>query len=264
MMMNYDLFDYSLLKVAGTDAFKLLQGQLTCDLSTVTENQTQLAAHCNPQGRIISLFHLFTHNAAYYLLMKKSMIQIAESALKKYAVFYKVTIVPCEDLPICGADSMDTDAISLRYANTNRFLLLKSATETGNDWHTTDINALLPTLHPETSGLFLPHELNLISLNAVSFNKGCFTGQEIIARMEYRGKAKKQMYLAEVRNSQPIAAGNELVTLINDQYQSCGQVVDVAGDTDQCRLLILMKPEDTARPLAINDTSYTEVKLLKE
>src|SRR5690606_29050247 len=58
-------------------------------------------------------------------------------------------------------------------------------------WHSLDICSLIPTLYPETSELYLPHELNLPELNAVHFNKGCYTGQEVIARMHYRGKLKR-------------------------------------------------------------------------
>src|SRR3990167_1134226 len=90
--MPETLSTYGLLKVSGIDAKKLLQGQLTCHMDEITETEYRLAAHCNPQGRVISLFYVFMQQNAYYLLMPISMLDIALNALKKYAVFYKVEL----------------------------------------------------------------------------------------------------------------------------------------------------------------------------
>src|SRR5204862_2056050 len=86
------------LKVSGKDAAKLLQGQLTCDVNINTKQST-LGAHCNPQGRILSLFYLFKFDAsdAFYLVMPKNMLPIATAALNKYALFYKVCLQDVSD-----------------------------------------------------------------------------------------------------------------------------------------------------------------------
>src|SRR3990167_3633748 len=81
-----------LLKVSGPDAKKLLQGQLTCDVEEVKHNESRLGAHCTPEGRVVSLFHLFLLQNDYYLLMPRSMVPIELKALKKYASFYKVEL----------------------------------------------------------------------------------------------------------------------------------------------------------------------------
>lgn len=169
--------NYGLLKVHGADALKLLQGQFTCDVESVTKEQSSLCAHCNSQGRVITLFQLFKHADAYYLLLPKSMLEIEMKALKKYAVFYKVTI----------SDASDE---------------LSTLTTTPADYF--DVQKGIPTLFPETSEKFLPHDINLPALNAVSFDKGCFTGQEIIARMHYRGTLKKHMYSMSFTGKSPL------------------------------------------------------------
>src|SRR5262245_46376236 len=91
--MLYSLSDLGLIKIQGIDAKKFLQGQLTCDVESITSSTNCMGAHCNPQGRVISLFYLFIFQEFYYLLMQRSMVPIAIQALKKYAVFYKIELM---------------------------------------------------------------------------------------------------------------------------------------------------------------------------
>lgn len=231
-----DLSHLGLLSIAGKDAEKLLQGQLTCDLTEVCATQSRLGAHCNPQGRIISLFRLFNYQDQYYLQMPKELLPIAKAALQKYAVFYKVTISIDDTLQQAGyyADALRTRYPELPLENNaaicindtliikipgsvERYLLIGAHLDIENkiaesSWKMLDIRANIPAIYPETSEKFLPHEINLPLLNAVSFKKGCFTGQEIIARMEYRGKLKKHLYRAEVQSDDAPIRGADIFT----------------------------------------------------
>jgi folate-binding protein YgfZ len=183
------------LKISGTGAKKFLQGQLTCDLESVGLNP-QLAAHCNPQGRIISLFHIRYDNDAYYLNMPTSLLEIAKSALQKYAVFFKVSIEVTDDN-----------------------LTAQATTDTAY-------------IYPETSSMFLPHELNLDELGAISFNKGCYTGQEIIARMHYRGQLKNRLHRATLATNQAPVRGTDLHCLHENSIQIGGKLVDYQIDAN--------------------------------
>src|SRR5690349_5689035 len=147
---------HGLVKISGSDAKKLLQGQLTCNVDDVTTTNSCLGAHCNPQGRIMSLFRLFLYHDAYYLYLSKRLVPVALSALKKYAAFYKVELTDASD----ELGHIQSTIPLEPYA---------------------DLQKGIAALYPETSGKFLPHDLNLPELQAVSFTKGCFTGQEIIA-----------------------------------------------------------------------------------
>ena len=119
------------------------------------------------------------------------MIPIARNALNKYAVFFKVTLSDASDtLTRIGYDE-------------NKIL-------SADEWKHNNIVSNIPTIYPETSEKFLPHELNLPLLNAVSFKKGCFTGQEIIARMEYRGKLKTQLTHITLTTSSPPERGADI------------------------------------------------------
>ena len=189
-----------LIKISGPDAKKLLQGQLTCNVDDVTPTTTCLGAHCNPQGRVISLFRLFQYEDAYYLYMPTTLVPIALAALKKYAMFYKVELSDASS----ELETIQT-AIQLEpYA---------------------DIQKGIPAIYPETSGKFLPHDINLPNLHAINFDKGCYTGQEIIARIHYRGTPKNHLYLAEITSSTAPTPGEDIYS---DDQHIAGTVVDVS------------------------------------
>src|SRR5579862_2977338 len=220
-----DLTELVLLCIEGQDAKKFLQGQLNCNLETISTTQSSLGAHCNPQGRMISFFRLFYYQERYYLQMPVEMLSLALVALKKYAVFFKVTLSLVNDfntIGYCGDQLQkyltnipkNTDEIiesngllvlklSGRYqilGQTAPLSLLWEKMAADNQqvsadvWKQLNFQENIPTLYPETSEKFLPHDLQLPQLNAVNFNKGCYTGQEIIARMEYRAKIKNRLW----------------------------------------------------------------------
>ncbi len=223
-----------LLSISGPDAKKFLQGQLTCDLEDVTLQESRLGAHCNPQGRIISFFRIVFFEDQYFLSMPSELVPIAMKTLQKYAVFFKVKLTDVSndyyqwgyigpEMPANKAD------IIIKVPDGNRFHIITKNPEfsanfelfPATEWKHLDMQALIPTIYPETSGLFLPHDLNLPALNAVSFKKGCFTGQEIIARMQYLGKLKKklvyqQLTLPEVpQRGTDIQIENQAATIVD-------------------------------------------------
>lgn len=201
---SINLTSYGLLKVSGVDAKKFLQGQLTCDLEKVTSEGFALGAHCTPQGRVISLFRLFKRDESYYLLLPRSMIDVSATALKKYILFYKAEI---KDV------SSDFDVTEL-------------INSTEHDWKIRNLCNNIPEIYPETSGKFLPHEINLPEINAVSFDKGCYTGQEIIARMHYRGKLKNHLYLVNINRKTLPLPGSPIFYLQNQEIKIGGTIVD--------------------------------------
>lgn len=219
-----------LIKVGGIDAIKLLQGQLTCDLNAITPSQGSLGAHCNPQGRVINLFYLFQYQDAYYLLMPQNMLAIAMQALKKYALFYKqIELIDVSD----AADSHE-----LIEAHAKAYF-----------------SPTIPRIHPETSGLFLPHDINLHQLGALSFDKGCYTGQEIIARMHYRGKLKNHMYQASITSAITPKPGQDIYYLDQQKKHVGGTVVDIQPASPQHYHALIITDETNAKNnhLFLND-----------
>ena len=215
---------YGLLKISGPDAKKLLQGQLTCDMDEITSDACCFGALCNPQGRVISLFHVFQIENAYFLLLPRNMITLTQDVLKKYAVFFKTTL------------SDSSDAINTVLNQTVLSIL--------NTRNLQRIEKKIPEIHPVTSGKFLPHDINLHELNAINFDKGCFTGQEIIARMQYRGKLKNHLYLANVTTKTPPIPG---VEVYNNESKACGTLVDVSLKSGDTYAILMVTDETNAK-----------------
>jgi len=247
--MLFNLAHYGLIKISGIDAKKLLQGQMTCNLDDIESAQTRMGALCNPQGRVLSLFHIFTLNHAYYLLLLKSLVPTTLQTLKKFAIFYQTELSDVsEDFSILGQITTDTQAvpeqmiIKIPVGIHRNFIISSQANKLASDelaWKKYNINENIPTIYPETIGKLLPHEINLPALGAISFNKGCYTGQEIIARMHYRGKLKNHLYSATIQSDQLLSPGDAIYYLQNHQPHECGIIIDACLDGDNYRALIV-------------------------
>ncbi len=231
----FNLSCLGILKISGSGAGQLLQGQVSCDIAAIPSGAGNFGAHCNPQGRIISLFYAARIDDEFLLLMPKNIITTALAALKKYAPFFKAELQDASHShQIIGAyhnqDVLAHPLISARISlpsDTNRELILlppgtlsDNETASHDEWKLLDMLDGIPAIYAETSGTFLPHDINLPELNAVNFNKGCYTGQEIIARMHYRGNPKTHLYRG--RSNEPIVPG----TLIYDQEKPAGTIID--------------------------------------
>jgi folate-binding protein YgfZ len=240
------LTHYGLLKVSGSDAKKLLQGQLTCNMDNISQTENSLGALCNPQGRIISLFYIFQWQVDYYLLMPKNTLTKTADTLKKFAVFYKVMLAEETGFYIYGCfnelQSQEAIAHIKLPGQTSRSILVSSTPLNHSEmnhaqWQYLNILDGIPDIYSETSGQFLPHEINLPALNAVSFNKGCYTGQEIIARMHYRAKLKKHLYQATIACSTPFMPGQ---TIFTPDQQPSGIIVNIHQHSDHLYYALLI------------------------
>lgn len=177
---------FNIITVTGPDSFKFLQSQITADIAEIdkTPKIPRLSAYCNRQGRVISVFYVIKESNDHYVLLTIGNTgEKLNSKIKKYAVFSKIEIK-------CITDIKDY-AAQLDELKNNYELDLDS-----NFYFTHKI----PILTELLSEQYLPDNLNLLELNAVSLKKGCFLGQEIIARVYYKGKTKKKLYLLEINN----------------------------------------------------------------
>jgi folate-binding protein YgfZ len=206
---------YGLLTVQGKDAEKFLQGLLTCDIQSLATRDYCLGAFCNLKGRARALFKIFKKEEAFCLELPRGLVPIILPALKKYAMFSKVSIEDSSDrwnrwgvVRLAGKALMlehllpdsNITVLMLDEALPRFELIGEITTDTlpvsnlplmdHNTWNLFNIRAGIPEIWPETTEQFLPHHLHLPQLGAVSFTKGCYCGQEIIARMEYKGKIK--------------------------------------------------------------------------
>lgn len=186
------------IAVTGPDAGKFLQGQLTCDVLALADGQSQLGAYCNIKGKVESLFNLTRAGDNYILSMQQELLQPTLQELKKYAVFSKVTL----------------DLIEQPYVHVDE---------------KNEILNKIPAIYAATIGTFFPHDINLPQLGAVSFSKGCYRGQEIVARMEYRGNLKRGLYIFTLPQTK-IEPGNDVVST---DGKVVGTIVRYCKDMDK-------------------------------
>lgn len=246
---------YGFIQISGPEAGKFLQGQLTCEVLALKSGDSTLGACCNPQGRVVSVFRLFQKEDAYFLRLPQSILAETLAHLKKYAIFSKVQIVDVSDQWVAwGANQALLDFAAYAVPGLRFEYYLPAAQKlpgeevlAENLWQLEDLKAGLAQLSPETSEQFTPHDLNLPALGAVSFSKGCYTGQEIVARMEYRGKLKQHLYLRSLPANALVKLGVELVSAAGP----CGQVVDAVLVDQTWWFLALLKDEAKNEPILI-------------
>lgn len=260
---------YGLIKISGNDAGKFLQGQLTCNVDLMT-TQAKLAAHCNPQGRIISLFYIFNLANEYYLLLPIDMVTIAINALKKYAVFFKTAI---EDVTsqynIIGQhgstpQTLSQQSIAHVSLSPTRYIFISKIIPPANaiqifEWKAQDLLEKIPSVYAATSNTFLPHELDLPSLGAIDFEKGCYTGQEIIARMHYRGKVKVKLFCCEITSEQPPALGEDVYSQTD---AISGSVVETCFIDENNYLVLITANENKTDMLFLNNDTNKRLTIL--
>ncbi len=223
----------ALIQIAGQDAKTFLQGQLTCDVNDITDNQSRHGAHCNIKGRMVSLGILFKLDDDFGFLIPKSMIDITISHFKKYALFSKVNLTMNEDYFIYGDIGetilINENMIKVDVSQNQNLILSKNkienATDDSNQWHLALIQNHIPVVLPQTSEHFIPQMVGLEKINGVSFTKGCFLGQEIIARTQHLGKLKRHMHL--IKSQSELNAGD----VIKKEGGEFGEVV-IAAQSD--------------------------------
>jgi folate-binding protein YgfZ len=248
------------IQIEGVEAKKFLQGQVTCDVDQLSKEQGLFGALCNPKGRVLANFQLHeTQDEKLLLIMHSSLIGITIQELTKYAVFSKVSITDSSELYVLfGTNFLHRDKvpnissalyhkdgrsiISIPIASAIEFFTKLQRTSTmmsSNLWIYGDIQSGIPVLQKETSDLFVPQMLNLDYLDAISFTKGCYTGQEIVARMKYLGKLKRKMYRISRISNKIVLAGTPCYA--DNKKQISGYVVScVQINLDLQELLIVL------------------------
>jgi folate-binding protein YgfZ len=238
-----DLSHYGLIQVTGSDATEFLQGQLTNDIRQVSANQTQLSAYCNPKGRMLAILRIAKQGNRYLLRLPATRLEPILTRLRLFVLRADVQLEDVSDqlvrigiageqaaaaltelagpLPETPSASVDGNPHVVRLPGDQpRFEVttdleqarllwvgLDNLLPVGCDaWGLLDTLAGLPEVFDPNAEAFVPQMANLELVNGVSFTKGCYTGQEVVARAHYLGKIKRRMYalrLAEGPRPEP-------------------------------------------------------------
>ena len=298
----YPIAHLAILKVSGNDAAKLLQGQVTCDINEINETKSCLGALCNPKGRAITTFLIIKTPDAFLMVLPKELLETIQKRLQMYILRSVVTLTDCsEQLCLMGLSQPNNkdeqlfyttqqDIISVNFSATqSRHLIIVEAEKAltlwseyianknflptnSNQWRYLDILTGLPWLTKETTEEFIPQMLNLDQLGGISYNKGCYTGQEIVARTHYLGKAKRALFLAECQtpftptpNSAIIDNNHETEqTIANVLLAQRSPITTKTGEYVVIMLIVLQLKENDTYNLILTDHNQTQVTLLKQ
>lgn len=289
------------LAVRGPDANKFLQGQVTCNLNYLSDSYSSLGARCTPKGRMQSSFRILSVSDGYLLAMASDLLDAQLTDLKKYAVFSKSKLTDeSQDwlrIGLNGADDIlhslglelattadsvarRDDLLALRLSDGRAELWIPAAQATAvqaqvasqlpeaplNDWLLAQVRAGIGQVVGSTRELFIPQMINLQAVGGVSFKKGCYTGQEIVARMQYLGKLKRRLYRLALYDSQVPEPATLLFSPTHTS--SVGEVVLAARTPDGVELLAVLQDEAAlngvihlgsaeGRTLSVLDLPYT-------
>lgn len=291
----------ALLQITGPDTLSFLQGQTTCDTRQVDSGHSVPGAYCTPQGRMVCDFLLGQLGEERFALrLRADVLDTAATTFGKYIVFSKAKLAPEKrnwQVVACWGDEVadilqdlvgqlpggryrtvsgegylliQMDEAGTGYEawidmenHRDHYEALQRAMQVGeaDEWFALQIRAGLGRVEGPTIEEFLPQMLNFDITGHVSFNKGCYTGQEIVARLHYRGKAKRRMYLAQLDSATPPAAGTQLRGA--ESGQSVGTVVNSVPEGGGTICLVTATQRGLTEGLALESPPYQTLKVLE-
>jgi folate-binding protein YgfZ len=268
----FDLSYLAVLQVIGDKAQEFLQGQLSCDLRDVTPQQMRQGALCNLKGRVLALadvINWFLHGL--HLIVPADLLIETQTSLAKTAMFSRVTLHPATDYQLFGFylqninDVIPFDGelpkmpyevvyqdgyccycfekdfyiflVNAHQAQALREKFIKISQWRGSlAWHALQLQRKRIEIYPQSRGMFLPHRIGLQLSNYLSFNKGCYKGQEIIARTHYRAKLKHELKLFTIETDETLQPGQKLFS--NDNSTDIGELLDYCPIGEKTFLII--------------------------
>ncbi len=272
------LEDYGLLHAAGEDARAFLHGQLTNDVENLAPGQARYAGWCSAKGRLLATLLVIPCAGGFLLQLSRDLAPAVAKRLSMFVLRSKVKIAdvsgqwaqygcwePGDAAPLTVTQS--AGSVSVRIAPDRTLLLVAepagdrpAPNASADDWRLAEVQAGRALIAQATQDQFVPQMVNLELAGGVDFHKGCYPGQEIVARAQYRGTVKRRMF--RVRGA-GLQAGQEL---FGDDApgQPAGVVVNVAGDealaviqTDAVEKHAPIRPRPQAAPLEVLPLPYS-------
>ena len=256
----------SLLKVSGEDAESFLQSQFSNDISKITQNIAQINSYCQHQGKIIALIWVFKIDDGYYLSFPSDL---NEKVLSKLIMFRLMSRVAIEDFSQkiyqYGLIKEDNDKSFKITEHLSLLITRKPLKDFHNSshWEMACVNENLPEIFLKMSENYIPQALNLdIDQMGVSFTKGCYPGQEVVARMHYLGKPKRRLF--RFTSNFEVSIGDSLDVKNSKSLKSSGLVIRVAKDNNVFHFLGVFEVSYIHDQIFLNNDKNKLVNLLHE
>lgn len=284
-----------LIKIVGEQGRSFIHGQVTTDISSLAADQWRWGAHCDPKGKMLASFRTFAINDALFMLMPQDTLAIDLPQLQKYAVFSKATL--SNDTPAWAllgvAGEQAAQFVTKHFGDIqqeltlvehgailkdgDRFILMltpEAANAICNHsdkvfdasaWQALEIRAGYPNLSASHANQYVPQMCNLQALNGISFNKGCYMGQETIARMKYRGGNKRALYILSGHTELTLSLNAGLEIAMEDGFRRGGQIIEWVQRSNQVLLTAVLAndtPNDAQLRVADDASSSLTIQPL--
>ena len=275
------------IRVEGDDRIQFLQGQLTQDINLISQDKALYAGFCNPKGRVLAFMLCYVAHESIHIQLDNSIKESILKKLKMYVLRSKVSLnlleetftsigfvgtkalverniqIPKNHLDIVQYQDVmimrighDSERYQLMGENSkvNEFIKLNFSaysTMSLDDWNNLNILDGIPDIYPTTQEAFIPQSLNMDLIEGINFKKGCYTGQEIVARTHYLGKVKRRMYRAFIKSQVDLNPGDQI---LNKNGEETGQLVRSAKENnDKTNLLIELRVDQAHEALFIKN-----------
>ncbi len=286
----------AVLHISGADSAEFLQGQLSCNINELTDSKSFFTAFSNAKGRTISTLLILKTPSAFLVILPLELLKIVQKKLQMYVLRAQVKIEDySEQLCILGIQSEKqavwaellkqpfdclTDNVGSCIKlplDSQRYLLITpigNAQQNWQDlitslslavcdlnvWQQKDISAGIPWLNIQSTELFVAQMLNIDKLGGISFNKGCYTGQEVIARTHYLGKTNRRLFLAGCDHA--VIIDNDTQIINHDDEQAIGKIISTHISPQQTRILTVIKCSDIElKNLTLNNSNQDKIQL---
>lgn len=271
-MKSFELTHVGIIRVAGDDARAFLQRQFTADLSAISSDKASPAAYLSPKGRILANFLLLQQKESFLLVLSNDLVGTIESRLRMYVMRDKVEVGTVTDFVIegtfdCGGVkeenlelppheydvTFNNQTITVRLpGHKERFFVIRPAVHSEHEefdkaldlWKMADIQSGIPLISADLSEKFVPQAINLDLTGAISFTKGCYPGQEIVARLHYRGGVNRRMVRAQVALGTNVSCNAKIIcpALAGNLSGEVVSYVEMTGkDTTQLLISVPLK-----------------------
>ena len=275
----------STIKVEGDDRIQFLQGQLTQDINLIALDKASFAGFCNPKGRVLAFMLCYMDQSSIHIQIDSSVEESFLKRLKMYVLRSKVSMSLLGDQFTCigfmgfkalldqGIQAPKSyldivrshDVMIMRVGkNTERFQLMGDASKVNSfmqlnlpeytsmsieSWNNLNILDGVPDIYPSTQEAFIPQSLNMDLIDGINFKKGCYTGQEIVARTHYLGKVKRRMYRGFIESQDALMPGDQI---LNEKKEVIGQLVRSARENDsKTNMLVELRVDQAHETLYI-------------
>ncbi|RKR06155.1 hypothetical protein C7446_1092 [Kushneria sinocarnis] len=282
------------IEIAGADTTRFLQGQTSAQIDLANGEIAPPTAFCTPKGRMIANAQIARIDTdRYWLLLNSGVAEALRAHLAKFAVFYKTELDHCSDLVALGVSGSDAESVlttcqfeppraewAMTLADSTlvvrhphpipRFVLVDTADRMLEHWHALsrqgaapvsethwqllDIQAGLVWVNDTTSESWLPQMINWEALAGISFKKGCYTGQEVVARAHFRGQVKKRLMHLTLTSGPPPAIGT---VVRDDNGKRMGEVVSMVPTSEGSEVLAVLNVREEMPPLTIDEQPAT-------